>query len=246
MDITDPRNARLGYPRSFLLMRTVIGLIGFLLPFGLMLGDWWIVAGDVPRSSLSAYYHTGVRDLFVGSLFAIAVFLVTYRFFELILDNVLSVVAGLAALGVALLPTDSRLPDTPLQARLGEDAVGTAHVSCAVVFVLSLAVMSWLFARDRKDEDPHPRPHWAKPVHRASAIVIVAAMLYMLANAIWHFSGHAAYWGETAATVAFGVSWLVKADEMHRRVRDERRTAEQPPLAGIEAERAAEPALTRA
>ena len=246
MNITDPRNARLGYPRSFLLMRTVIGLIGFLLPFGLMLGDWWIVAGDVPRSSLSAYYHTGVRDLFVGSLVAIGIFLVTYRFFELILDNVLSVVAGLAALGVALLPTDSRLPDTPLQSRLGEDLVGNVHIACAVVFVFSLAVMSWLFATDRPDEDPSPRPRWARPVHRASAVVIVAAMLYMLANAIWHFDHHAAYWGETVATVAFGVSWLVKAGEMSRRVRAERHTADQLPPAGIEDEGAAVPALTRA
>ena len=82
--------------------------------------------------------------------------------------------------------------------------------------------MSWLFARDRPDEDPRPRPRWVKPVHRTSAVVIVAAMLYMLANAIWHFDRHAAYYGETAATVAFGVSWLVKAGEMLRRVSAER------------------------
>jgi hypothetical protein len=226
MNPTDPRNARLGYPRSFLLMRTVIGLIGVLLPFGLMFGDWWIVAGDVPRSSLSAYYHTGVRDLFVGSLVAIGIFLITYRFFELILDNVLSVVAGLAALGVALLPTDSRLPDTPLQTRLGEDLVGNVHISCAVVFVSSLAVMSWLFANDRPDEDPNPRPRWVKPLHRTCAVVIMLAMAYMLANAVWHLDRHAAYWGETVATVAFGISWLVKAGEMLSRVRAERRAVD--------------------
>ena len=244
MNLTDPRNARLGYPRSFLLMRTVIGLIGFLLPFGLMLGDWWIVAGDVPRSSLSAYYHTGVRDLFVGSLVAIGIFLVTYRFFELIVDNVLSVVAGLAALGVALLPTDSRLPDTPLQARLGEDLLGNAHIGCAVVFVSSLAVMSWLFATDRPGEDPDPRPPWAKPAHRVAAVAIVAAVLYMVADWKWHFDPHAVYWGETAATVAFGVSWLVKADETYRRVRAER-PAIEPPLERETPESAA-PALTPA
>jgi hypothetical protein len=218
MNITDPRNARLGYPRSFLLMRTVIGLIGFLLPFGLMLGDWWIVAGDVPRSSLSAYYHTGVRDLFVGSLFAIAVFLVTYRFFEAIWDNLLSV-AGVAALGVAVFPTASRAPETPLQIRLGENAVSRTHFVCAAVFVLSLAVMSWLFGNDRPGEDPDPRPAWAAPTHRLSALAIVAAVLYMLANWRWQFHAHAVYWGETAATLAFGVSWLVKGDETRRRVR---------------------------
>lgn len=37
---------------------------------------------QLPRGSLSAYYHSGIRDLFVGSLCVTAVFLITYKMFE--------------------------------------------------------------------------------------------------------------------------------------------------------------------
>jgi hypothetical protein len=128
-------------------MRAVIGFNGIALPVMLLVGDWIFLQGGVlPRGSLSAYYHSGMRDLFVGSLCATALFLITYRVFERISDNVLSTVAGVAALGVALFPTgrppNSESPLTPLQSKLGESTVTAIHFTCAAIFIVALAITS--------------------------------------------------------------------------------------------------------
>ena len=100
-------------------MRAVVGALGIALPFVLVLIDGvWFDGDPFPRSSLSAYYYSGVRELFVGALCATGVFLITYKVAERNLDNTLSVLAGLAVLVVAVFPTSrpsESVPLTPLQ-----------------------------------------------------------------------------------------------------------------------------------
>ncbi|GAA2611899.1 hypothetical protein GCM10010399_48480 [Dactylosporangium fulvum] len=96
------RSDRVLYLRSYLLMRAVIGFVGVALPFVLVLGDWALEHGSLlAKGSLSAYFYSGMRDVFVGCLCVTGVFLMTYKVFEHTLDNLLSSVAGVAALGVA-------------------------------------------------------------------------------------------------------------------------------------------------
>src|SRR5690242_17586595 len=80
----------LTYVKSFLLLRMLVGVVGIALPFMLVLGKRLMFHDDSLGSSLSGYYHTGVRDIFVGSLCAIAVFLLTYMAFYYVWDNILS------------------------------------------------------------------------------------------------------------------------------------------------------------
>jgi hypothetical protein len=62
---TDPDSAR--YVRSYLVMRIFIGALGVALPFMLVLSDGLAFDGDpFPHGSLSAYYYSGARELFVG------------------------------------------------------------------------------------------------------------------------------------------------------------------------------------
>jgi hypothetical protein len=61
----DPSTAR--YVSSYLIMRTVVGLLGIALPFVLVLVDGvWFDSSPFLRESLSAYYYSGARELFVG------------------------------------------------------------------------------------------------------------------------------------------------------------------------------------
>src|SRR5687768_5043692 len=93
----DPDTSR--YVRSYLIMRIFIGALAVALPFLLVLIDGLGFDGDpFPRDSLSAYYYSGVRELFVGTLSATAVFLITYKVADRTLDNTLSVLAGFAVL----------------------------------------------------------------------------------------------------------------------------------------------------
>ena len=61
---------------SYLLMRVLIGVIAVLLPFVLILANWAI--GHGVQHSMSGYYYTPMRNIFVGALCAIGVFLVAY------------------------------------------------------------------------------------------------------------------------------------------------------------------------
>jgi hypothetical protein len=215
------------YLKSYLVMRAAIGFMGVALPIALFLGDaLWLKGTMEARGSLSAYYHSGMRDLFVGILFATGVFLVTYKVFEHTLDNVLSIVAGVAVMGVALFPTsrppESGLPLTPLEARLGEQRVAIVHYTCAGIFIVLLAVMSLIFgiregrrSQWREGERALRSPTFWKRFHWGCAAAIGLALAFMGVSEIsrW-FTQYALIIGETAAIFAFGLSWLMKGLEL--------------------------------
>jgi hypothetical protein len=126
------------YLRAYLLLRVLIGLIGICLPVALILLDWLGLAGSfAARGSLSAYYHSGVRDIFVGALWAIGVFLITYKVFERSLENTLTLLAGAAVIGVAIFPIkrpdEIASPLTPWQTNLGQTPVSWVHYLCATL-----------------------------------------------------------------------------------------------------------------
>ena len=67
-----------------------------------------------------------MRELFVGVLWAIGVFLILYKLVEFSWESRLSTLAGTAAVVVALFPTGrpgDGVSETPLQLRFGEGVV---------------------------------------------------------------------------------------------------------------------------
>jgi hypothetical protein len=221
----DDHAGKLLYIRSYLVMRTVIGFVGILLPFAAVLIDYFVLSGDVlPRDSVSAYYHSGVRDIFVGSLCVIALFLITYKVFEHNLDNTLSLIAGVAALGVAVFPSwrPAGTPLTPLQDLLGEQLVATIHFVCAAVFIGSLAIISYYFGeREGKrgqQRDGHratlPPTFWRR-FHKSCALIIALAVVF-IAVTKWTgwFDDYSVLIGEAVAALSFGASWLMKGLEL--------------------------------
>jgi hypothetical protein len=215
------------YLKSYLVMRAAIGFLGIALPIGLFLGDaLWLKGTMEARGSLSAYYHSGMRDLFVGTLFATGVFLVTYRVVEHTLDNILSIIAGIAVMGVALFPTSrppgSGSPLTPLEARLGEQRVAIVHYVCAGIFIVLLGVISLIFGvregkRSQRRDGGRARrsPTFWRRFHWGCAAAIGLALAFMGVSEItrW-FSHYSLIVGETVAVFAFGVSWLMKGLEL--------------------------------
>ena len=64
---------------NFLTLRWLIGWMGLLLPFALVLLNWIFFQKNI-LSSVSAYYHEEyVGAVFVGVMFAFGVFLVAYK-----------------------------------------------------------------------------------------------------------------------------------------------------------------------
>ena len=228
----------------YLLLCLGVGLLGLLLPTILILGDIFFVAGKLSaRDSLSAYYYTSMRDVFVGILVAIAPLLVTYKMmgknlpdgfwgfeFDLTPQNIVSVVAGVAVAMVAWFPT--AIPDwshaapTPLQTRLGEKTVSTIHYSSAVCFILFLGIMCLLFAREEGERsgDAEVRgyeltrsPTFWKRFYIVTATVIFLMLIFMgITQLLGVFNDYSLLIGETVVVVMFGLSWLMKGWEVFK------------------------------
>lgn len=163
-------NAAEPYIKSYLWMRMAIGLLGVLLPALLVIVDWLFVDTDRPvRGSMSAYYHSSARDVFVGGLIATGLFLITYMSAKKkTYDYVLSTTGGALVIVVALLPTSrsgkelgvkkfeatgetcERYAGPPLcngfQKVWGEDVVRDIHQLTASTFVVLLAILCVVFA----------------------------------------------------------------------------------------------------
>ena len=223
------------YVRSYLLIRTVVGVLGVALPTVLILADWLLLGGEAQlRGSLSAYYHSPARDLLVGTLFVVGVLLMTYLAGQRdTWDFWLSLVAGVSALGVALLPTPrpGLGPDAPrcgteprprgcsgVQQALGETFTGVLHFVSAAVFILCLAAMCFLFARRAVRFDGAVGV--ARLFRGAGVLILLAvawAGLGSLADV--EVDGLAAlYLGEVVAVYAFGVCWFVTGRRLWARL----------------------------
>jgi hypothetical protein len=209
------------YIRAYLILRILVGGLGIALPFLLVLGDGILYSGDpFPRDSLSAYYYSGVREWFVGALFAFSVFLITYKVSEANLDNLLSLVAGAAVLVVAIFPTsrpDGDIDLTPLQERWGESVVAGFHFAAATLYISLLGGVSYLFGKREGERDPVPgelSPRFWRAFHWICAGVIALALVWCFVT--WQFDvgpDEALLYGESVAVWAFGVSWLWKGLE---------------------------------
>jgi hypothetical protein len=192
-------------------LRIAVGLIAVSLPFVLALGNLVLFRGEF-QGSISAYYHTRMGDYFVGSLFALAVFFLSYNYRPLPkfrVDNILSTLATVAAVGVAFFPTASNVGT----ASAGEKLVSTVHLVFAGILFGLLAVFSlFLFTLTDDGETMTPEKKHRNVVYRVCGGVIVVSMALVLISNIVQppSSWHTLFWLETVAVVAFGASWLIK------------------------------------
>jgi hypothetical protein len=195
---------------GFLTLRRVIGLLGFALPFVLVFGGFWSLGPHI-QESISAYYYTPMRNVFVGTLFAIGVFMLSYHGFDR-RDDVAGDVACLFAVGVALFPT------TPPGA--ASTWVGVLHYACAAALFLTLAFFSlWLFTETDPRQPPTAQKRKRNVVYRVCGWIMLAAIVLIVVH---HWLPEAViapldwlapvFWLESIAILAFGVSWLTKGE----------------------------------
>lgn len=196
---------------SYLGIRRAVGVSGLLLPVLLGPGGW-LLFGVPIQDNLSSYYHTPMRDVFVGILFAIGIFLFCYRGYDWV-ENWTANLGGASALGLALFPLD--FGSDPLIQR---SVVGYLHTMSGGVFFLTLAFYSlYHFPRDSLIEN---EPHLAERsfVYRTSGVVILLSLMTMGAYllflpAAWKEAFNRynfLFWMEWIAVWAFAAAWLAK------------------------------------
>ncbi|MFL5754479.1 MAG: hypothetical protein ACJ76F_13790 [Bacteroidia bacterium] len=156
----------------FLTHRKVLGWMGFLLPFVLMIGSK-LLYGEL-ETSISNYFYTCFRDVFVVTLCGVALFLFAYKGYKDSRDSLITNLAGVFGLLTAFIhtsfkskihlpsyqllsqrvdpKTDLFLPLDPGCIKICEPYsltpgdypawLGITHLVCAMLFFFTLAYMS--------------------------------------------------------------------------------------------------------
>lgn len=146
--------------RSYVFLRRSIGMIGMALPVLLIVGNLLWPPPEV-LASISGYFYSPLRGVFVGSMCAVGVFLLSYRGIGLV-DDLISNVAAVAAVGLALFPTTPsgaiRSPDPDAAARRDRARRLRGHVLRDAGAVLPRPVPQTGRSDDsRRSAPPRPR-----------------------------------------------------------------------------------------
>jgi hypothetical protein len=212
-----PRKDRTQDAETVRLLRLGIGVVGVFLPAGLIAVNWvrhfWQHGPGfvIIPTSMSGSYWTTARDVFVGSLCAIGVFLIGYR--RTRVQDLCSTVAGICALLVAFNPT------APGPGMVGEPPwVNYLHHGAAGALLLTLGAFCFVFFAEYR------RPHAGTPaaagppdtgrpagvIYLTSGCTVIAAVIAALITGLL---GVGSTWPllyllEAIAVFSFGAAWI--------------------------------------
>ena len=183
--------------RTYLYLSLGIGLIAVLLPVLLV-----ITGGYETHDSISSFYHdtdSPTRDILVGSLCAVGVFLFLFHGLSK-LENWLLNVAGIAIIAVALIPSP------------GDTTYGSAliHRGAAIVFFVLIGVVAIFLSKGRiKDIKDEAKRRWFTAAYNSVGILMVAlpGVVALLQGSHWVLQT------EWAGVWLFSVYWFLKTFE---------------------------------
>ncbi len=211
----------------FMRMRKCVGVIGVALPPVLIIGLILVEGQSKLLDSISVYYYSDYTDyrvignIFDGSMFATGIFLICYQY--QLLDDIVSTIAGVCAIGVALFPTTPYCPPNNMKCVIPplQMTIGNWHTVFAISFLLLLTVFSlWLF---RKSDKKDPKDRTTEKGKRNKFYYVCGfAMLIILGlagldlfvpylhNASWLQRYQPNTWFEVVTVEAFGIAWFIK------------------------------------
>ena len=194
---------------SYFSMRRAIGILGMSFPFILVFGSMLVGKSDAIQYSISTYYHTPMRDIFVGIICAIAVFLFSYRGYDW-KDNLAGHLGCVFALGVAFLPCTNGNLQSPI--------VGDLHwISAAFFFSVLIFYSLYLFPKTHKGRPKSEQKKSRNKVFKICGYLMLACMLLVFIYMQFledQWPGlkklNPVFWLESIILVLFGISWLTK------------------------------------
>lgn len=207
---------------SYMLLRKLIGCLGITLPIILVIGAFFYNCETI-QGSISDYYHTEMRNIFVGVLCAVALFMFAYKGYDR-RDAIAGNLACVFALGVAFFPTSVDLTSV-CTTDCAENCIHYAnwikvvHYTSASLFFSVLIYFSLvLFCEPRNKKESLPQQKRRRNfVFRVCGYVMIFCVLFI---ALYHFvlmdnypelkQLNLVFWFEVIALWAFGISWLTK------------------------------------
>ncbi len=205
---------------SYLALRRIIGVLAIGLPV-IMVAGGFIQHGAVIQGSLSSYYYTNMRDFLVGMLSGVALFLISYKGYELI-DDVVTNLSGVFALGIIAFPA-SMFSGHVIRVGvfLTPDNVSQyIHLAFSILFLLSLAFNS-IFLFTRHGGSPSREKKKRNKVYVVCGLLMLSSIIGMVVYIAFYShtplaKGRPVLVFETIALMSFGVSWLIKGHTLFR------------------------------
>jgi hypothetical protein len=193
---------------SYLALRKFVGWIALLLPFALIIP--WLALGRTLPVSISGYYYTGLRNLLIGSLCAISMYMLGCRGYDR-KDEIAGTFSALCALGVAFFPAAPEHDPTPHQLH-----VEVIHYVFAILLFSTLVYFCLVLFKMTAAERPTPQKIQRNHVYTVSGYVIVISMLLIVVCKLLGISSLVGlgpkFCLETTSLLAFGIAWLVKGE----------------------------------
>jgi hypothetical protein len=181
-------------------LRLLVAVIALALPIVVR-----IFSSFAHLSSISASYHTGAQDVFVGSLFMIGALFVAYKGFTLA-ENVMAKLGALAAIVAALCPTKCDIcADSPIAA---------IHFVAGAVLFSVIAYFCLGPFRQRAKNRVATKGNRRVRVYTVCGVLILACILFagIVQITVPEDQRDALaliFWAEWVALWAFGFAWLV-------------------------------------
>lgn len=192
---------------TYTLLRIGNALIGILFPFLL----WWggLLRGIPFQESISAYYHTSMGDIFVGSLCAIGAFLYFYKGVSP-RENIALNIAGIFIALVAFLPTEA-----PESLSCPVFTAPFWHNLCAILFFIAIAYVCLFLAHQTLGElNNRQRAKVYRRWYIGLGIgMILFPSIIVVLNYIQAFKGFI-FFVELVAILNFSIYWIVKTFEI--------------------------------
>ncbi len=212
------------------MIRRVIGILGILFPIILVSGSMMIGGCREVQPSLSTYYYTNMRDIFVGGISLVSLMFFIHAGYTR-KEKQAYYLAGAFALGIAFFPTSVQEPISSCISHLiDRKLIGTIHLLSAVAFFLVLAYISiFLFIEGPYEQSPYKSLR--NRIYKICGWVILWCTVLIIAIYVsglrdqyreWR-SLDPILWLETVALFALGISWLTKGgawlrDSNHSRI----------------------------
>ncbi len=206
---------------SYIWLRRLIGGLGMLLPLFCISGGK-IFAGLSWQQSISYYYYTNMRDFFVGLLFCVSMFLITYKGYEKI-DTLITTASGISGLCIAIFPChfESDLDNFVGIFQIESHISNIIHLTFASFFFLLLAINSiFLFTLSDKSKTTFSKnKKFRNKIYVCCGAIILLSMalvalllLSLSEEMIKQYKIVLSF--ETIMLVAFGISWLIKGETL--------------------------------
>jgi hypothetical protein len=198
----------------------LIGYVAILMPIVIKLGGYWY-DGIPSNESISAYYYTKMRDVFTGTLIVAGALLICYRG-PSTRDNIATILAGFAAVGIALLPTDpayhiaittvfkGMAPDHECfkMCYMNHGPLGYHFYAVAIFFALTTYLAYFRFPLPSSPNITRQKLQRNR-IYKICAVVMAVSFI-IIAILKYVSEKQSIFWPETTAIIAFSLAWLIK------------------------------------